>query len=1100
MNDLFGLSMTTLMFIVLALFATSWLVVAVAYWRGRIMFKMGLRNIGRRPSQSALVVCGLMLATLIITAAFTIGDTVDYGITTETYDTLQRTDLSLHHFQSTDQSASSDGQFYANDDLGTRLTAAFASDPDIEGFVPLLFESVPAVDPRTRLSEPAVNFSGIDVPALEKFGGLHLTNGDHADLAALGPNDVFANASAADKMDIRAGDTLTLYVQGQPQSLNVVGIVRDERASGTLEFGGGESFPGLAAPLSTVQRVTRHPASINSVSVVLRGGVRGSLDHSDAAATRLEDFVATPDGKAQLGLGTSGFQVEKVKQDAIEAAQLAGNVFTTLFLILGLFSIASGVLLIFMIFVMLAAERRQEMGITRAVGAERKHLLQAFLAEGMAYDIGASIVGLVLGVLFAFVLVVGGTRLFVGDQLSFLQAHVTARSLVVSFCLGSILTFATVVGSAFYVSRLNIVSAIRGQTSSESGPKSLGIRWRWILASALLAFIVPPLGIYWMLRRGFGLALVWALVPLGTLLGVALMWAGESTGSSFLFSTGISLLPLMAAIVARRLGWNGRLVWTAAGLTLGAYWLLPLNFSEALFGEFDNSGMEMFVLSGIMIVTALTLVIVFNARVISLIYSGSSLGRRGYVVAAALFGTAGALLVGAQLMGSRGGGAADIVNTVAIIIIVAAIFSVVSQRFPGTGPALKMSIAYPLANRFRTGMTIAMFSLIMFSLTVMSVLNASFLQLFAGDDATGSWDVIVNTNRNNPIDDLPSALRSEGSFDPAQIAALGRVAGADNDRSSIRQPGTSEWYQEIVRGADNSFWTDMQAKLDSRATGYSTDADVYNAVKQNANLAVIDATALATNSGFGGPAVFSASGVDVQDHTFEPFDVEVRNEATGAVQRFTVIGVLSSKIPPGLLSGLLVNADADHKLFGDAYFTDIMLRLAPGVDSQTAAKSIKAALVTQGVQTTSIKKAIDDGLSVSRGFLRLMQAFMGLGLFVGIAAVGVISLRSVVERRQQIGMLRAIGYERHTVALTFLFETAFVALMGVGSGVLGAIILSRNLVTSAAFSGTEGLGLFVPWPEVILFALLAFGFSLLMTWWPSQRAASVPIAEALRYE
>ncbi len=35
---------------------------------------------------------------------------------------------------------------------------------------------------------------------------------------------------------------------------------------------------------------------------------------------------------------------------------------------------------------------------------------------------------------------------------------------------------------------------------------------------------------------------------------------------------------------------------------------------------------------------------------------------------------------------------------------------------------------------------------------------------------------------------------------------------------------------------------------------------------------------------------------------------------------------------------------------------------------------------------------------------------MGLGLLVGVAAVGVIAFRTVVERRQQIGVLRAIGY------------------------------------------------------------------------------------------
>ena len=59
----------------------------------------------------------------------------------------------------------------------------------------------------------------------------------------------------------------------------------------------------------------------------------------------------------------------------------------------GSFSIAAGILLIFLIFVMLAAERRGELGIARAVGTRRGHLVQMFLFEGLAYDLLAAAVG-----------------------------------------------------------------------------------------------------------------------------------------------------------------------------------------------------------------------------------------------------------------------------------------------------------------------------------------------------------------------------------------------------------------------------------------------------------------------------------------------------------------------------------------------------------------------------------------------------------------------------------------------------------------------------------------------------------------------------------
>ena len=70
------------------------------------------------------------------------------------------------------------------------------------------------------------------------------------------------------------------------------------------------------------------------------------------------------------------------------------------------------------------------------------------------------------------------------------------------------------------------------------------------------------------------------------------------------------------------------------------------------------------------------------------------------------------------------------------------------------------------------------------------------------------------------------------------------------------------------------------------------------------------------------------------------------------------------------------------------------------------------------------------GQALTRGILQLFQGFLALGLLVGIAALGVISARTVVERQQQVGMLRAFGYQPEMVALSFVLEASFIALVG----------------------------------------------------------------------
>jgi putative ABC transport system permease protein len=160
---------------------------------------------------------------------------------------------------------------------------------------------------------------------------------------------------------------------------------------------------------------------------------------------------------------------------------------------------------------------------------------------------------------------------------------------------------------------------------------------------------------------------------------------------------------------------------------------------------------------------------------------------------------------------------------------------------------------------------------------------------------------------------------------------------------------------------------------------------------------------------------------------------------------------------------------------------------------------MESALSLTGAQASSIEEDIDEEQALSRNFFRLMQAFMGLGLFVGIAAVGVVAFRSVVERRQQIGMLRAIGYTRGTVALSFVLESAFVAALGIASGVGLAIWLAYFLITSEDFP-TSDSAFVIPWLQIALISAFALVASLIMTIIPSRQAASVPIAEALRYE
>jgi putative ABC transport system permease protein len=105
----------------------------------------------------------------------------------------------------------------------------------------------------------------------------------------------------------------------------------------------------------------------------------------------------------------------------------------------------------------------------------------------------------------------------------------------------------------------------------------------------------------------------------------------------------------------------------------------------------------------------------------------------------------------------------------------------------------------------------------------------------------------------------------------------------------------------------------------------------------------------------------------------------------------------------------------------------------------------------------------------------------------------------VVERRQQFGMMRALGFRRGQVRLAFLIKSSFIALLGIGVGVALALGFSGTLIDNIS-QNKPGLEYQVPWTELLLVIVVGYAASLLTTFLPARKASRVYPAEALRYE
>jgi putative ABC transport system permease protein len=999
MNDIFGIPMNGIMVTLLVTLAICLLSVVWVAVRRPVIFRLGVRNVPRRSHQTAVVVLGLMLSTLIIAAALGVGDTVDHSVTDEVYDSLGSIDEMVIASQdaSADVDLAAEGAFPVA--VFDTLEAAVADQSGIDGLLPTLDARVAIVNESSQLAEPDIIVSGVDPTRIDAFGGLSAPDGSSLDLGALAPNELFLSETLATNLDAVAGDDLTIFHDDASSTWTVTGIARDSYLTGTRRSdASGLETTGLIMPLASAQELTGQPGMLSAIAVSNRGDGHSGMQRTDEVVPLLNEAVAG-----------QGVGVDPIKQDRVDTSESFSSLFTSVFLILGLFSIAAGVLLIILIFTMLAAERRPEMGMERAVGTQRRQLIQQFVSEGTGYAIVAGVIGSALGVGAAIGIAWGMQKIF--GEYAEIEPSISPRSVVIAYAAGVVITFVTVVLASWKVSRINIVAAVRD---------------------------IPDVSVHHRNVR----TLVWGVLLL--LAGGLLTLSGMSESQAFTFMTGMSLWPFGVALILGFFGVPGRPLYTLIGVALLVFWLLPEDAFEAIFGNYDL-GFEMFFVAGIALVVATTVLVVNNLDV---------------------------LLTG---------------------------LSHVSRLSRPLMPAMRTAIAYPAAAKGRTGMTIAMFSLIVFSLVMMATMNTNYAAAVLGDEANAGWHVRADQLGDEPIADFTAELEANGvdtsgfeavavTHSPTTSVAQARVSGAED----------ADWKRYPVVGMEPSFIDQSTLTFDQRASGYESDAAIIDALRTDPNVVVVDVFAIPADGDLGANEDdFVLTGLKSEDKVFEPITVELLSPADGSTHQVTVIGVIDSEI--GSLYGMFGAQATIDGVYGQTASTSYYVSLRDTSQAAATAREIESALLSSGVEGNSVYDELQDQQAQESGFLYIIEGFMGLGLLVGVAAVGVIAFRSVVERRQQIGVMRALGYQRRTVTLSFLIETIFVVGVGGFAGTVLGLLLAQKLLTSED-SGLSGTEFIVPWVILIAIALLTNVAALLMTWLPAMQAGRIAPAEALRYE
>ncbi|WP_044642633.1 ABC transporter permease [Risungbinella massiliensis] len=391
---------------------------------------------------------------------------------------------------------------------------------------------------------------------------------------------------------------------------------------------------------------------------------------------------------------------------------------------------------------------------------------------------------------------------------------------------------------------------------------------------------------------------------------------------------------------------------------------------------------------------------------------------------------------------------------------------------------LRLFFRYPLQAKKRSAYLLILFTSVMFLLGLSSVVNGTLsplLEEMSGKNALGGYHLLAQTREEV----LPETKE--------EIARL----KVENLKTTTQ---VTQWQLENFMGAnlngvEKAFMEIVQIPLKSKATRFTTDRQAWQELGHNPKAIIVSEMMVVDEHG-NYPKVGDILKLKL------PSGIEVEKEVIAlAKYEGTMYGY-------GTSSGIfLQKEEVDRLSKGSRGITTYWLFEA-GNEKKTGVlyEKLQQKLNTLGIyQLKNPELAFVAGLSFTQIILGLLEAFSGLATVVGICGLMTILYRVIRERRQQLGMLRAVGMEKKHIWLGVIMEGSVLAMQGILLGLtLGAYV--GYLLLTAVFSGEPGsTTIELPISKLVLYFGVAYFITIICSCFPAKASMRYTPAEATRY-
>jgi putative ABC transport system permease protein len=370
---------------------------------------------------------------------------------------------------------------------------------------------------------------------------------------------------------------------------------------------------------------------------------------------------------------------------------------------------------------------------------------------------------------------------------------------------------------------------------------------------------------------------------------------------------------------------------------------------------------------------------------------------------------------------------------------------------------LRPPLAYLSRRPVRSGLGMGAFAV------VLGMLGAYYVFgfVFAGNASrdTAGYDVAAFSS-GTPSITIPGDLESQTT--QATQVTTRIYYGPLNLHQAGQESGWAPTYVSLYELTDEQL-SDPPVRLTQRDPGFSSDHELFMAMRNDPTLVVAN--------NFFQPVALGLIGRD------GPLTLKVVGQwAPGAL--FGIVGSQAAFAP------------FSHLLAGST----LLIKTAPGVDPEGFAVALRRELFSTGVDADTTRHLLYLRGLPGRAFLDYVVSVTRIGLVIGVASLGLLVLRALIERRRVIGLLRALGYAPRQVLTGMLGEAVLTATAGIIVGVAAGTGLGYLYVRIAYSATTLG----IDGPATLGSVAAVYAAVLLVAFVPALRASRLAPSEALR--